>query len=197
MAGQSLKNFFTDIRLLGTYLLALLLSFSITPCLSSAQEVRVVKESQVKTAFIYNFSKFTTWPERSFQDLPQNTFTVCMVGNEPLSSTLRQLSKSKTIKDRTILFQDNPPKSELKNCRILYIGSSESSRLGKILKNIEGQPVLTIGNTRGYAKRGVGINLFKQDGRLRFEINHSAVIKSGLTLSSELLALGVLVEGEK
>lgn len=180
-----------------TLLFVLFLSASITPCLSFAQEGRMVKESQLKTAFIYNFSKFTTWPDRSFQDLPHNSFTICMVGNEPLGNLLRQLAKSKTIKDKTILFQDNPPPNELKSCRILYISSSESSRLGEILKNIEGQPVLTIGNTRGYAKRGVDINLFKQDGRLRFEINHDAVLKSGLTLSSELLALGILVEGEK
>ncbi len=103
----------------------------------------------------------------------------------------------KLLKTKQYCFKTIPPPNELKSCRILYISSSESSRLGEILKNIEGQPVLTIGNTRGYAKRGVDINLFKQDGRLRFEINHDAVLKSGLTLSSELLALGILVEGEK
>jgi hypothetical protein len=55
---------------------------------------------------------------------------------------------------------------------------------------------LTIGSTQGYARRGVGINLFEKNGKLSFEINRKAILKSGLTLSSELLALGVLVEAE-
>ncbi|MBC8288596.1 MAG: YfiR family protein [Nitrospinae bacterium] len=176
--------------------MALLLFISVPSGSSFAQEGNATREAQVKTAFIYNFSKFTTWPDRAFQTLPNNLFPVCLVGSDPLGKLLGQLAKSKTITDRTILFQSNPPQHELGNCRILYISSSESSRLDKILKSIAGHPVLTVGNSRGYAKRGVGINLFEKGGRLRFEINHQAILKSGLTLSSELLVLGVLVKGE-
>lgn len=196
MARNSLKFYATEITPLRALLLTLFLFFSAPLCLSFAQEGKATVKARIKTAFIYNFAKFTNWPDRAFETLPHNSFPICLVGKEPLGNLLDQLAGSKTIKDRTILIRRNPSKHRLGNCRILYISSSESLRLDNLLKTIEGHPVLTIGNTKGYAKRGVGINLFEKNGKLKFEINRKAIHKSGLTLSSELLALGVLVEGE-
>ncbi len=192
MASHSLKSYATKATLLRVLLLTLFLFAP--PCF--AGEGEAVKRAQVKTAFIYNFAKFANWPGSAFKTLPHSSFSICLVGKEPLENLLEQLAGSKTIKGKTILFRKNPPQNKLENCRILYISSSESLRLDSLLETIAGHPVLTIGSTRGYARRGVGINLFEKKGKLSFEINRKAILKSGLTLSSELLALGVLVEGE-
>jgi hypothetical protein len=176
--------------------LALFLFVLGLPHHSLAQEGQPAREAKVKVAFIYNFAKFANWPDRAFETLPHNSFSICLVGKEPLGNLLDQLAGSKTIKGRTILFRKNPPQHDLRNCRILYISSSESLRLDRLLKAVAGHPVLTIGSAEGYAKRGAGINLFEKNGKLSFEINRKAILRSGLTLSSELLALGVLVEGE-
>ena len=176
--------------------LTLLLFVSGAPSHSFAQEGQATRKEKVKVAFIYNFAKFTTWPEGSFESLPPGSFPICLVGSEPLGSLLDKLTGKKIINDRTILIRKNPSQEVLKSCRILYISASESAQLDDLLKTLNGHPVLTIGNTEGYAKRGVGINLIEKNEKLGFEINRKAILKSGLTLSSELLALGVLVDTE-
>jgi hypothetical protein len=53
--------------------------------------------------------------------------------------------------------------------------------------------VLTVGDTAGFAERGVLINLQRQDSRLGFEINLAQARRSGLRFSSKLLKLGRIV----
>lgn len=177
-----------------TILLALVLFAPLSQSL--AQEGQSNRKAQIKIAFIYNFAKFTNWPDRSFDALPHNSFPICFIGKESLGNLFDQLAGTKIIQDKTILIQKNPSDRNLKNCRILYISSSESWRLENLLKTLEGHSVLTVANAEGFAERGVGINLFERNEKLAFEINRKAILKSDLTLSSELLSLGVLVDEE-
>lgn len=190
------QSFPTKVPLLRVLLLTLLLFVSGPPSYSFAQEGQATRKAKVKIAFIYNFAKFTNWPDRSFETLPPNTFPICLLGKEPLGDLLNQLAEAKTIKEKTIKILQNPLKHNLRDCRILYVSASESPRLDNLLKILEDHPVLIVGNTKGYAKRGIGINLIETNEKLGFEINRKAILKSGLTLSAELLALGVLVETE-
>ena len=85
--------------------LALFLFVLGLPHHSLAQEGQPAREAKVKVAFIYNFAKFANWPDRAFETLPHNSFSICLVGKEPLGNLLDQLAGSKTIKGRTILFR--------------------------------------------------------------------------------------------
>lgn len=186
----------TKVSLMRVLFLTLLLFVSEPSSHSFAQKGQATRKDKVKVAFIYNFAKFTTWPDRSLESLPPGSFPICLVGSEPLGSLLDKLTGKKIVNDRTILIRKKPSQDVLKSCRILYISASESAQLDNLLKTLNGHPVLTIGNTEGYAKRGVGINLIEKNEKLGFEINRKAILKSGLILSSELLALGVLVDTE-
>jgi hypothetical protein len=60
----------------------------------------------------------------------------------------------------------------------------------QIVESVAGKPVLTVGDSQGFAERGVLINLFEDRGYLRFDINTAAVQASPLKFSSRLLRLG-------
>ena len=82
---------------------------------------------------------------------------------------------------------------DLKDCDILFIGSSEAAHLEEVLHSLRGTPVLTIGETPGFAKRGCIINLTVEDNKVRFEVNLDAAKQADLNISSRLLALAKII----
>ena len=54
-------------------------------------------------------------------------------------------------------------------------------------------PILTIGETPGFAARGGIINLTLEDNKVRFEVNIGAAKQANLNISSRLLALAKIV----
>jgi hypothetical protein len=62
-----------------------------------------------------------------------------------------------------------------------------------VLHSLKGMPILTIGETPGFAKRGCIINLIVEDNKVRFEVNLDAAKQADLTVSSRLLALAKII----
>jgi hypothetical protein len=53
--------------------------------------------------------------------------------------------------------------------------------------------VLTVGDSDGYAARGVIANFYLEENRVRFEINREAAVRARLGISSQLLKLARIV----
>ncbi len=79
-------------------------------------------------------------------------------------------------------------------CEVLFISGSQEKKLTEILQRLEGAPVLTIGDTDTYARRGVMINFFIEGNKIRFKINLNQAKRAGLNISSRLLKLAVILE---
>ena len=78
-------------------------------------------------------------------------------------------------------------------CHVLFISRSEDKNLAQILSGIQEMSILTIGEMARFASRGGVINFVKKEGRIRFEISMDAQRRRGLTISSKLLNLAILV----
>ena len=59
---------------------------------------------------------------------------------------------------------------QTKSCNMLYISNSEKDHLEEILEAIKNQPILVIGDTYGFAERGVGINFVIIGNKIQFEV---------------------------
>jgi hypothetical protein len=62
-----------------------------------------------------------------------------------------------------------------------------------MLPPLENAGVLTVSDIPQFARRGGMIELVLAGNKVRFEINVAATARAGLTLSSELLKLAVVV----
>jgi hypothetical protein len=87
--------------------------------------------------------------------------------------------------------------NEIKDCMILIISESKKNELNDILNYTTGKPILTIGDAKGYGKKGVIINMFIDDNYIRYEVNRTTLDKSGLKISSLLLASAVIVKTDE
>jgi hypothetical protein len=84
-------------------------------------------------------------------------------------------------------------KQDAASCRVLFISSSEDSRVREILTDFAPVNVLTVSDMPNFVARGGIIQFVVLDNKIRFEVNLSAAERSNLNLSSELLKVAVAV----
>lgn len=147
------------------------------------------QESNLKAAFIYNFTKYIDWGP--YND--RNEFVIDVLGDSAIANSLRQIAKEKTVNGKPIVVHilENP--SEAIDCDILFISRNSGFTLDKILPAI-GKGVLTISEQPGYAEQGTAFNFIIIKNRLKFEANLKAISSAGLKAGSQLLKLAKIVE---
>jgi hypothetical protein len=151
-------------------------------------------EYEVKAVFIYNLAKFIEWPHGSLEN--SSTMILYVIGDDPFGTDLDAI-REKLIKGKRVVVKQIDSPDALKNAGILFISSSEKERLQYILKGISGLPILTVGDTKSFAQRGVMVNFYIENSKIRFEINMEAANLAGLKFSSNLLRMGTIIEPPK
>lgn len=154
-------------------------------------------EYEVKAGIIYNVAKFVSWPqltqpEAALHQEPQPSVNFCILGDDPFGSLMDALGERR-LKGRNINIKRLPDLPEKIACDVLYISGSEESRLKFILQKLGNNPVLSISDIHGFAKKGGGIELMQSGKRVQFNINNSAVKSAGLRMSAKLLELAKIV----
>ena len=158
---------------------------------ASADEAQV-SEYRVKTAFLYNFSRFVTWPAIAMHE--RTEFSLCVIGSDPFGEQLDKLT-GKTVHSRTLVVNRLSSIAMLDSCHLLYI--SEDAELVKVLSVVRDQPVLTVSDVDNFTEQG-GIIQFKLvQNKVRFRINESAASSANLNISSKLLSLALDVSGRQ
>jgi hypothetical protein len=150
-------------------------------------------EYQVKAEFIERFTRFIDWPAGSES---RGNFHIGVIGDNPFNGYLDKMAALHKIHNRTVQIHAITDLSQIDSCQLLFIGASERERLKRILAHTESKPILTIGDTNGYAAAGVIINFYTVGENVRFEVNEGAIERSGLKVSAKLLKLAKIVEQE-
>ncbi|HUK47334.1 MAG TPA: YfiR family protein [Terriglobales bacterium] len=175
-------------------LACLLWAFSLVALLtgsySQAQEQRPT-ESQVESAYLYNFGKFVTWPADHAAGV--GLFEICVIGKDPFGDMLDATVNGETMNGKKIAIRRISSLPQAAECEVLFISQSEQGRLSTILDTAQRFDLLTVSNIKHFAEHGGIIGLVEQQDRIRFEVNRTAALRSHLILSSELLKVAVKV----
>jgi hypothetical protein len=170
--------------------LGLLILFIAVPHVTFAQDF----EYKVKAEFLERFTRFIEWPDDSPLKDPDKSFCICVTGKNPFGGYLHEMAVQVKIKGKPVeIHQIEQLNDELPKCQILFIARSEKTKLADILKLTDGKPILTVGDTDGFAEDGVLMNFFTTGSFIRFEVNIDRAEKSKLKFSSRLLKLAKLV----
>lgn len=172
------------------YLCALMV---LAPFLCQAHEDRH-HEYLLKSAFIERFTRFVQWP-LSFDDSVQDqAFVMGALCTPDFCRVLEAAFAGHQIKNRPVKFRRIKTAAEVDECHLVYIGKTDDSTLVGLITALKSKPVLTVSDTRGYAQKGVHINMFVQEEQIRFEINYKSAVACGLKISHLLLKLARIVE---
>jgi len=181
-------------------LMLLLVVFAASATDAHAQDTEASSEYLIKAGFIYNFASLVQWPSTSFSQA-DSPIVIAVLGEDHFGTTLDHVLQGKKIDGRPFVIKHLRSVSELvksagnpRDCQILYVTASAMSHLSEVILSVRALPILTIGDTPGFAKSGGMINLILENNRVRFEVNVKAAKDADLNISSRLLALARIVQ---
>lgn len=164
-----------------------------------------IREYQVKAAFLYNFIQFIDWPKEKTADVNE-PIMLGIIGEDPFGNDIEIISGTpingrKVVVKRFKGFEElkesdgqdktkpHPEIETIRKCYLLFICSSEEKNVRRIVEELKGSYVLTVGEAGGFLESGGIIKFVMEEKKIRFEINVSAAEKAGLTIRSQLLRL--------
>jgi len=146
-------------------------------------------EYKFKAAYLYHFAQFVGWPAGAFAD-PKAPLVIAVLGQSPFGDELDHLFRDKTINGHPLAIRTIHSAAEARtNCHVLFISSSEKSRLPELISALRGASVLTVGDHDGFTEAGGMIRFLLVDKKIKFQINDEAAKAAGLTVPAKLLSL--------
>lgn len=164
----------------------------ITICASTSASA-ATKENAVKAGFIYNFTKFVTWPANA---PASKNFHLCIIEHDRLDGSLEALY-GKLVGSKPLILRRDMDTEEVTSCHMVFITEDNKHSVEDILKKFEGLPVVTVSDSQNFTRRGGMIGLIRDGNRVGFVVNMEPVNAVGLHISVQLLKLAKDVKGLK
>ena len=165
-------------------------------CIQSvfAQDEGTSREYKLKVAYLYNFSRYVSWPVYAYTS-PQAPFVIGILGNDPFGPTIDSLAKMKKVGDRSVVVKRFRSASEYVPCHILFVsGSTHNLHHDEALQVAAGSATLIVGEATGFAQRGGTVSFFNDpNGTIGFEINIDATKRQFLSFQAPVLKLANIV----
>lgn len=177
------------VKILGACLvtLALLLLPAAQP--ATAQS----RESDLKAAFVFNFSQFVEWPTNSFASTNAPFVIGVLGGSNDFLKTLNDLVHNEKTAGHSMSVRASRSINDLKDCQIVYVSSSEAPRIREIMDQLRDRPVLTVSDIDDFIEQGGIIRLYTAKNKMRMRISLDSAARAKLTISSKLLRLAEVV----
>lgn len=175
--------------------LAAVIAFA-APVLDAAEAGgKLTREYDLKAAFLFNFAQFVEWPPEAFPEAG-TPFVIGVLGEDPFGRSLDEIVANEAVRNRKIVVRRYRNVQEISTCHILYIGGSEASSLSRILPQLDGRHILTVGETDLFTTYNGVIQFLVVESRLRLRINVEAARMAKLSISSQLLRQAEIVGGK-
>ena len=142
-------------------------------------------EYKIKAAYLYNFTKFISWPEKN-----TTTFNICIVGDDPFKGLLNSLETKTALGKPIRVFRYSDVK-QATGCHIIYFDTSSvpANTLVSGSLSVSSQPL--------FAESGGMIGFVLENEKVKLHINLNALRKNGLGVSAKLIEVATLVEGDE
>ena len=145
-------------------------------------------EAKVKSAYLYNLLRRTSWPEGSFKT-DDSPYIVGVLGDDNLEGLLEKIASRKKVNKRSIQLEKFKTIKDYKPCHMLYVPGYRSPEQQKeILKATKGTHCLVVGDSPGFALAGATANFdYRDDGTIGMELNLAQAKKHKLKFDRQLI----------
>jgi hypothetical protein len=146
-----------------------------------------VSEPLVKSALVFNISKFAQWPDGTFSRVP-DSMIACVVGNGAFARAFVAI-EGRAISGRRVNVRRANSLAEYKTCHVLVIPSEGFERVRRDLRRLRNRPILMFSDREGFAREHGAIEIVSNDQRIGFKVNVDRLRATGVKLSSKVLGL--------
>lgn len=171
--------------------LLLALASAVVPRRAGAQVADTAGEYQVKSAFLYNFTKFVEWPTTALA--ASAPLSIAVIGESPMLLALGAVA-GKVVNGHRIDIRSYSHVRSADYCHIVFFAAGPRPQLVQQLTAVAAWPSLVVGESGGFARDGGTVNFVVVEGRVSFEVNLAAAERAGLQISSRLLRLATIVD---
>jgi hypothetical protein len=162
---------------------------------AGSQAYGQMDEYSVKAGYLYNFSKYVTWPEGALS-APNTPFVICIFGNDPFAGRLDQAIAGKTAGDGRALEVKRvnmPSRAGFHECQMVFLSKSEIARTAEIVELLKENPIFTVADFGSFAQKGGIADLRLEGSRVKVDLNVEAATRANLKISAKLQQVANLV----
>lgn len=154
-----------------------------------------VEEYAVKAALVFNFARFTDWPDGTFrsEDAP---LRVCVFGGDGLREAFAAID-GRLIEGHPMQVHFTTNVRQLADSHLIFVPQTAREQWQQIRAALGERPVLTVGEMNGFLESGGMMNLVLEDNRIVFQVNRAEVKRAGLAISARILKLASVVLEEE
>jgi TonB family protein len=150
---------------------------------------QIATEDEVKAAYLFNFAKLAEWPRTALPDGASPLVIGVLGGDEDFLNVVNAVVSGKIVGTHLLLARLINSEKDMKSCHIVFFRASERKRTQIAIENLAQAGVLLIGEDNSFLGQGGMINLAREHGSIRFEVNPDALDRSQIHFSSKILAL--------
>ncbi len=158
-------------------------------------QMDIQNEYLIKSAFLYNFSKYIQWDQKH----STGPFVIGVLGQSEILGPLEGIAQKKKVAGRSIEIKKYSKLEDIQTCHILFVSTSDRKEIERTLddmRNIKKSNILIVTDSEGGAEKGAALNFIIAGGKVRFELNDLALKRAGLEASSQLKKIAVMIKEE-
>lgn len=151
-------------------------------------------EAAVQAALVANLAQYAEWPENAWPaDSTRVSTLICVAGHGPVVEALHALD-GRMLYGRRISISARQRPVDGRGCQILFIG--EGGRPAQEwVQELNNAPVLTVCEGDDFLAHGTMVGLVRENARVAFDVNLTALQRANLRLSAQLLRLARTIYG--
>ncbi|MBQ0712019.1 MAG: YfiR family protein [Porticoccus sp.] len=146
------------------------------------------KEYQIKSAILIKLTKFVFWDNLSGSTSPIN---FCLLQPEPFGLYIDEVAKQDSLVSKShplmILRVDNG--DDISHCHVLFM-----PKKSLLLKGIHARDTVFITEGRSTIDSDNHINLYTNNGQIKFEINIDNIRRDKIKMRAQLLSVATIVK---
>jgi hypothetical protein len=145
----------------------------------------IAQDAKFQSLIIYNLTKLLDWPDKT------GNFTIKILGNTELVKELKEFTSDRKAGGRQDFDIQKADISNIGQCQMLFVGSSDCENIDQIIKSVGLSPILVITEKPDLTAKGAGISFVKIDGAWKFQYKEDIIKKSGIKVSLDFKELGI------
>jgi len=150
-------------------------------------------EYRIKAAFLFNFVRFTKWPDSAFGK-QEDPITILVIGQDRFGDHLTKTFKDKQLHDRDVVITHVKELPKEPDAHLIFSSALSHKDELALIERCSGKPVLLVGDRSGFAALGGCANFYLDEKHVRFQVNTDELKRAKLTMSSQILKLASIVK---
>jgi hypothetical protein len=142
---------------------------------------------EIKARHLCTIPRFIDWPDETLPN-PDSPLIIGVLAPDPFMDVITRAAEGKSIRGHPLQVR-RPRGREFQTCHVLFVSDPAWKRGRGLLDLLKHRPILTVGESQGFAQSGGIANFRQEDDRVYLEINDEAAKRARLSISSKLLRL--------